>query len=241
MTEYERLYRGILEAYRMRFFPDSRISAQIFETQTSYVLTLAFGLCSAEERPVFSARLAQMIREKDNHMATGFLGTAYLLHVLSDNGYTALAYDLLLQETPPSWLWSVRCGATTIWEHWNGQREDGSFWNPNMNSFNHYAYGAVFDWVIGAACGIAPSADAPGYRKILIAPHPDARLRHANATLDTAYGTVKSGWEYRNESIIYTVWVPQGCQAQLRLPGGYNAVLTSGKYRFYEKAGDQHD
>lgn len=116
MSDYERLLRDISNAYRTRFFPGGRISPQLSETQTSYVLTLAFGLCSGQERPVFAARLADMIREKDNHMTTGFLGTAYLLHVLSDNGYASLAYDLLLQETPPSWLWSVKCGATTVWE-----------------------------------------------------------------------------------------------------------------------------
>lgn len=238
MSDYERLLRDISDAYRARFFPGGRISPQLSETQTSYVLTLAFGLCSGQERPVFAARLADMIREKDNHMTTGFLGTAYLLHVLSDNGYASLAYDLLLQETPPSWLWSVKCGATTVWEHWNGQREDGSFWNPNMNSFNHYAYGAVFDWVIGVACGIKPSAKAPGYQSILIAPHPDPRLGHAQATLETAHGRLLSGWAFREGHITYTLRVPKGCRAHLQLPGGYSTELSSGAYRFYEATGE---
>ena len=105
-------------------------------------------------------------------MTTGFVGTPYILHALSSNGYTDLAYELLLQEKCPSWLYNVKMGATTMWERWTSMNEDGTMNNPEMNSFNHYAYGAVFDWIFGVCAGIKPVESAPAYKEVSIAPIP---------------------------------------------------------------------
>lgn len=126
------------------------------------MLALYFRLCEDPEKTV--QQLAEKIRACGHRLETGFVGTPYLLHVLSDHGETKLAYDLLLREEYPSWLYPVTKGATTIWEHWDGIHEDGSFWSDDMNSFNHYAYGAVADWVYQTAAGIAPLF--PGYQKV---------------------------------------------------------------------------
>ena len=135
---------------------------------TALVLILHFSLCTEEERPALAAKLAEMIRANGNRMTTGFLGTPYILHVLSDNSYTDMAYELLFQEKNPSWLYSVCHGATTMWEHWYSQKEDGTFWSTSMNSFNHYAYGAVFDWIFGVCCGIKTVESAPAYREFTV-------------------------------------------------------------------------
>ena len=124
-----------------------------------------------------SARfLVDDIKSRGNRLSTGFLGTPYLCHVLSDNGYTDVAYDLLLQESYPSWLYPVKMGATTIWERWDGQKTDSTFQDPGMNSFNHYAYGAIGDWMYRVSAGI--EILSPGYKHIAIQPHPTKRLQY---------------------------------------------------------------
>ena len=146
MTSYETLLGEIKEAYRRRF-PE-------YHTQTECVLSLYFDLA---ENPGETARqLADMVR-RGGHLMTGFVGTPYLLHVLADYGYTDLAWSLLLRKEYPGWLYPITKGATTMWEHWDGIKEDGNFWSADMNSFNHYAYGAVADWMYGVAAGIAPA------------------------------------------------------------------------------------
>ena len=167
-------------------------------------------------------------------MTTGFLGTPYLLHALTENGHTDVAYELLFQEQNPSWLYSVNHGATTIWEHWNGIKEDGSFWSKNMNSFNHYAYGAVYDWIFGKAVGIEPMDDAPAYREITLAPHPDRRLGFADGSIDTKFGTIRSHWYYKDDVVYYEFTIPQGVTAHLTLPSGKTETLGEGTYHFAE-------
>jgi alpha-L-rhamnosidase len=175
-----------------------------------------------------------MIRENGTRMTTGFVGTPYLLHVLTENGYNDLAYDLLLQEKTPSWLYSVNHGATTMWEHWNSIKEDGSFWSTNMNSFNHYAYGAVFDWIFGKAMGISTTDTSPAYKEISLAPHPDRRLGFAETSIDTRNGTVRSHWYYMGDVVYYEFDIPAGVTAHLTLPSGYTEILTGGTYHFAE-------
>ena len=116
---------------------------------------------------------------------TGFVGTPYILHVLSAYGHNDIAYSLFLREEYPSWLFSVNQGATTIWEHWDGIMENGDFWSTDMNSFNHYAYGSVADWVYEKAAGITPLEDYPGFGKVLIKPYPDDRMEWLEAAIDT--------------------------------------------------------
>jgi alpha-L-rhamnosidase len=154
--------------------------------------------------------------------------------VLSDNGYTDLAYELLFQEKNPSWLYSVCHGATTMWEHWNSLKEDGSFWSTDMNSFNHYAYGAVFDWIFGVSSGIKTVADAPAYRKIVFEPHPDKRLGYADASIESRCGKVRSNWYYKGDKVYYEFEVPAGSTAEITLPSGYKTTVDEGIYHFAE-------
>ena len=175
--------------------------------------------------------MAALIHQSGDHLTTGFVGTPYLLHALSENGYTPLAYTLLLQQTPPSWLFSVLQGATTIWEHWDGIKKDGSFWSADMNSFNHYAYGAVADWMYGVMAGIGPDESAPGFRHILLRPQPDARIPFAKASIDTKYGRVASEWEIDGSMVNYKFIVPEGATAAITL-GGETKEVGSGTHQF---------
>ena len=177
-----------------------------YKTQTECVLALYFDV--TENKKAVADKLAKMIRENGKRLQTGFVGTPYLLHALSQNGYTELAYDLLLQKSYPSWLYSVKQGATTIWEHWDGVNDRGEFWSKDMNSFNHYAYGSVADWVYGVACGIKTVEDKPGFEEIIIEPHPTKKLDHLSARIDTVRGTVSSAWYKEGDSFRYEITTP---------------------------------
>ena len=244
-AKFEERYRKVVSAFREHYLPNGElrqypdlnpngISDPPNETQTAYALILKFGLCEEKDRQRFADRLAEMIRENGMRMTTGFLGTPYLLHALTENGHTDVAYELLFQEQNPSWLYSVNHGATTIWEHWNGIKEDGSFWSKNMNSFNHYAYGAVYDWIFGKAVGIEPMDDAPAYREITLAPHPDRRLGFADGSIDTQFGTIRSYWYYKDDVVYYEFTIPAGVTAHLTLPSGRTETLEEGTYHFAE-------
>ncbi|MBQ3015038.1 MAG: family 78 glycoside hydrolase catalytic domain, partial [Clostridia bacterium] len=244
-AKFEERYRKVVSAFREHYIPNGElhqypdlnpngISDPPNETQTAYALVLKFNLCEEKDRQRFADRLAEMIRENGMRMTTGFLGTPYLLHALTENGHTDVAYELLFQEQNPSWLYSVNHGATTIWEHWNGIKEDGSFWSKDMNSFNHYAYGAVYDWIFGKAVGIDPMDDAPAYREITLAPHPDRRLGFADGSIDTKFGTIRSHWYYKDDVVYYEFTIPQGVTAHLTLPSGKIETLGEGTYHFAE-------
>ncbi len=255
MTYYKEMKQNIFQAFRSYFMengmpkeelpftertPEGR-SAVIDTvrkgmTQTALVLILHFGLCTDGERPALEAKLAELIASFDGLMSTGFVGTPYLLHVLSEAGRDDLAYQLLFEERNPSWLYSVVHGATTMWEHWNSLKEDGSFWSTAMNSFNHYAYGSVCDWLYGVAAGITVSEDGVGYRKFTLTPHPDRRLGHVNCRLNTVAGEVVSNWYYSGDTVHYEFTVPNGSVAEMTLPDGKRATLGAGVYRFASKA-----
>jgi alpha-L-rhamnosidase len=173
-----------------------------------------------------------MIRENGTKMTTGFVGTPYILHVLSEGGETELAYELLMQEQNPSWLYSVCHGATTMWEHWNSIKEDGSFWSTAMNSFNHYAYGAVFDWIFGVAVGIKPDESDVAYRRINIEPHPSRALGYADGSIKTELGRVRVHWYYKGERVYYEIEIPKGATARVKLPDGTARELCGGVYHF---------
>ena len=252
VSEYRELYGRIRRAFREYFMedglpkkklPHTEIGRSVDkpemdverrgDTQTAIVLILHFGIAEESERPRLTAELIRLIREAGGVMTTGFVGTPYILHALSENGQTDLAFELLFNERSPSWLYSVMRGATTMWEHWNSIREDGSFWSTSMNSFNHYAYGAVFDWIFGVSSGIKPIE--PGYRKIAFAPHPDKRLGFADASIETALGRVALSWKYVGEAVRYAIEVPSGASAVFTLPSGRSFELGEGKYHFTEE------
>ncbi|MBQ7880053.1 MAG: alfa-L-rhamnosidase, partial [Clostridia bacterium] len=201
-------------------------------TQTSLTLLLQFDLCLPSERQKIAKKLAELIRENGNRLTTGFVGTPYLLHALSENGYVDVAYDLLLQEINPSWLYAVNHGATTIWEHWDGVKEDGSFWSADMNSFNHYAYGAVYDWIFGVAAGIKVREDGAGYKRIRISPNPEKRIGFMDVTYETRMGALRSAWKYTGDRVTYTFTVPKGVEAEIYLPNEGLVARGSGEFSF---------
>jgi alpha-L-rhamnosidase len=197
-------------------------------SQTSYVLALKFNLLPENLRAKAAAFLIEDIKHRNNHLSTGFLGTPYLCHVLSDNGYTETAYDLLLQESYPSWLYPVKMGATTIWERWDGEKTDSTFQDEGMNSFNHYAYGAIGDWMYRVSAGIE-IVDG-GYKHILIQPHPTMKLSYSKASFESVYGTVSSGWERKDGKIIIKVRIPANTTATIILPtDSQSKVRETGK------------
>ncbi len=249
VSEYEALYQKVLAKFRECYIEEGKPVCKGDalknwhnaekqpvvnpDTQTARVLMLRFDLCTEEERPIVAKDLADMVVANGTHLTTGFVGTPYLLHVLAENGYEKLAYDLLLQETFPSWLFSVKQGATTMWEHWDGIKEDGTFWSDKMNSYNHYAYGSVYDWIFGVAAGIKVKEEGVAYEKISLKPIPDARLGHLTASIETRRGKLLSHWEYRLDGkVYYRFEIPEGCEAELTLPDGRREILTAGVYQY---------
>jgi len=158
------------------------------------------------------------IKSYRNHLTTGFLGTPYLCHVLSRFGYSDMAYKLLLQDTYPSWLYPVKMGATTIWERWDGIKPDSTFEVPSMNSFNHYSYGAIGDWMYRVMVGIDTYEDGVGYKHIKIQPHIGGGFTNAAASLQTYYGTLSSGWKIEGGKIILDVEIPANTTATVYIP-----------------------
>jgi alpha-L-rhamnosidase len=187
-------------------------------TQTAYVLALHFDLLPESMRPLAVERLVEEIRQGQYHLTTGFVGTPYLCHVLSRYGYTDVAYELLNQESYPSWLYPVKQGATTIWERWDGIKPDGSFQNASMNSFNHYAYGAIGEWLYRVVAGIELDPDTPGYKRILIQPQPGGQLTSARASLDSMYGRIESKWVLEDNDFQLVVTIPANTEGIVRLP-----------------------
>lgn len=198
MTEYEELYENIVKTFKERFTE--------LATQTANVLALQFSL--TDKREESAAKLVQMIRENGNRLQTGFVGTPFLLHVLSENGYADVAYDLLFQDAFPSWLYEVNHGATTIWEHWDGIRDDGTIWSADMNSYNHYAYGCVLDWIYGVAAGIQTVEAHPGFERVVIKPIPDKRMGWLNVSIETSQGIIRSKWVCQGENVRYEISTP---------------------------------
>jgi alpha-L-rhamnosidase len=194
------------------------------ESQTGYVLALNFNLLPENLRAKATQFLVDDIKGRGNHLSTGFLGTPYLCHVLSDNGRADVAYDLLLQESFPSWLYPVKMGATTIWERWDGQKPDSTFQDVGMNSFNHYAYGAIGDWMYRVVAGI--EIGQPGYKQVLIQPQPSKKLGYAKASYESAYGTISSGWETKDGKMIVKVKIPANTTATIKLPSAKTDAVT---------------
>ncbi|WP_293311861.1 glycoside hydrolase family 78 protein [Pedobacter sp. UBA5917] len=234
VAKYSDLLEKIKEAYiKENMTPSGKL---ISNTQTAYVLALQFDMLPENLRAQAAQRLVDNVRDYGNHLTTGFLGTPYLCHVLSRFGHEDVAYDLLLQESYPSWLYPVKMGATTIWERWDGIKQDGSFQTADMNSFNHYAYGAIGDWMYKNIAGINPVSTQPGYKAILIAPRPGGKLTNASAELETAYGTIKSSWTIVNGIFKLDVTVPANTTAKVILPKtDKKEEIGSGSYHFEYK------
>jgi|WetSurSiteA1Bulk_404760.scaffolds.fasta_scaffold03554_3 alpha-L-rhamnosidase len=220
---YSDLFNKIKNAFNREYVtPAGRVGTN---SQTSYVLALMFNLLPDDLRPKAAKFLVDDIKSRRNHLSTGFLGTPFLCHVLTQSGFADVAYDLLIQETYPSWLYPVKMGATTIWERWDGQKTDSTFQDPGMNSFNHYAYGAIGDWMYRNSAGIDNSK--PGYKEITIQPCISKKLEFTKATFESPYGAIASGWERKGNKIIIQVKIPANTNAKILLPVDDITKVTS--------------
>ncbi len=232
--EDEAKYADLAEKVRAAFIK-RYITASGFvhaHTQTGYVLALHFDLLPAALRPVAVQHLVDSIQQYDNHLSTGFVGTPYLNHVLTAGGRLDVAYKLLLQETCPSWLYPVTQGATTIWERWDGWTKEKGPQDPGMNSYNHYAYGAIGHWMYNTLAGLDLDPASPAYKHSLIKPQPpaDGAITHAKATLQTLYGLLSSAWKIEGQTFHLDVIVPANTTATVRVPTKDAAKVTeSGK------------
>lgn len=225
--QYTLLFESIKTAFQREYMtPSGRLASN---TQTAYVLALAFDVLPESARPQAAKRLANNILDY-GHLTTGFLGTPLLCPVLSGWGYDSLAYALLERKKYPSWLYPVTKGATTIWERWDGIKPDGTFQNTGMNSFNHYAYGAIGHWMYSRVAGLGQAPGSVGYKRLLLQPTPGGTLTWANASLRTPNGMAESGWGKTAAGLHITATVPSGSTARLRLPGAVGkTVLENGK------------
>ena len=228
VERYSDLLKHIKEAFMKEYVTPS--GRMVSSTQTAYVLALQFDMLPENLRAQAAHRLAENVRNYEDHLTTGFLGTPYLCHVLTRFGYDTVAYKLLLQETYPSWLYPVKMGATTIWERWDGQKPDSSFQTPGMNSFNHYAYGAIGDWMYRNITGLDTYDDGAGYKKIIIRPHPGGHLDYARASLATGYGKLSVQWKITAGKFLMDIEIPANVSASIYLPvTSVQDVLEGGK------------
>ncbi|WP_440132809.1 family 78 glycoside hydrolase catalytic domain [Chitinophaga sancti] len=220
-------YTQSLQAIKAAFLKNyiSPEGVAITNTQTAYVLALQFDMLPDSMKKNAAGRLAALVTKNNNHLATGFLGTPYLLHALSENGYTDLAYKVLNQETCPSWLYPVKMGATTIWEKWDAIRPDSTV---QATSYNHYSYGAVGEWLYRVVAGI--DAASPGYEKILIHPRLGGGIEWVNASYTCPYGKIVSNWKMEQGKFTLHVEIPAGTRATIMIPGKKSMEVTAGTY-----------
>ena len=222
-VRYRRLFERVRQAFITRYVTGAgRVAG---ETQTGYVLALHFDLLPQALRSAAADALARNILERDTHLSTGFVGTPYLLYVLTAAGRLDLAYALLFQQTWPSWLYPVTQGATTIWERWDGWTHDKGFQDPGMNSFNHYAYGAIGEWLYATVAGIDVDPEYPGYRHLVLHPRPGGGLTAARAALDTMYGRAVSDWRIDRDRFIWEIVVPPNTTATAYVPAPEGTIV----------------
>ena len=199
---------------------DGTFKTEILNTmQTPALFALKNNIVEGEVKANMIARLRENFKQHDNCLQTGFLGTSILMATLTENGMEDIAYELLFQRKNPSWLYSVDNGATTIWERWNSYMADKGMGPRGMNSFNHYAYGCVCEWIWESAAGIAADPTAPGFKHIIMKPVPDKRLGHLTAEYNSAAGVIKSAWKYEGDKWIWEFTIPEGATATVTLPG----------------------
>lgn len=225
--EYALLAKEIREAILEKYFDENGLC--ICHTQTGAAIAIMFGITDQKEEE--GAALSRRVADNNNHLNTGFVGTTILCPALTETGYHAQAVDLLLNEDYPGWLYSVKLGATTIWERWNSVLPDGHMNPEGMNSLNHYSYGSIAAWMYGYIGGIREAE--PGFRRAVIEPHPDKRLGSAKCTLRTAAGNYRSDWKYDEDgNVSYEIEIPFGCVGEVGLPDGRKETLKAGTYCF---------
>jgi alpha-L-rhamnosidase len=238
---FEKIKAAFIHAY---VHPDGSVSAalslpgkssdavtnradKLVETQTGYVLALHMDLLPRSLRPLAAQRLVERIEARGGKLATGFLGTPYLLEVLADTGHADVAYQLLLNTGYPSWGYMVEHGATTMWERWNSDQMLG---DPGMNSFNHYAYGAVGEWLYRYAAGIDTTAADAGFHTTVFHPNFDARLGSVDFSYESLYGTIHSAWTVKANDAVWNVTIPANTRARILLSSTQaRAYMLNGK------------
>lgn len=232
---YSALYNKVIENFRKEFVsPNGRL---VTPTQTAHVLALVFNLVEEKDRERVAKTLVGYLEENKVHLTTGFVGTPYLCDALTQSGYLDLSYKLLLQKDYPSWLYQITKGATTIWEHWDGMKEDGSFWSKDMNSFNHYAYGAIGDWMYRIMAGIDLDSEKPAYKHINIRPQPGQDITFVRGNLDSMFGEIKSEWVKNAESMEVKINIPANTTAKVVLPNAKVQDVFEEKKRLEEVEG----
>ena len=228
VKKYKDLYKSIANAFENAFFEEGKFTGEI-QTQTSYLLGIYFDLLKPETKLKAQKYLLEEIKNANYHLGTGFLGTPILPRVLDEMGEIDLMYKILFKETYPSWFYSINQGATTMWERWNSYSKTEGYNPQPMNSLNHYAYGAVGQWMYERIAGLASLA--PGYKKIRIAPIPNTEfLTSASASVKTPYGKASSSWKIENNSFNLDVVIPPNTTAEIHIPyGTKNNLLLDGK------------
>ncbi|MGY1625162.1 family 78 glycoside hydrolase catalytic domain [Geodermatophilus sp. SYSU D00965] len=222
-ARYGELADDVRAAWQAEYLTDGRL---LRDTQGAHVRALAFDLVPQASRPAVAERLVELVREADTHVGTGFLATPYLLPVLADAGHLDVAYELLLQDTEPSWLTMVDRGATTVWEHWNGVDADGV---PH-ESLNHYSKGAVVSFLHRYTAGI--DLVEPAYRRFRVRPRPGGGLTSAEAAHESPYGRIESAWQISGGALSLRVVVPAGTTADVVLPDGTTATAGPGEHTY---------
>ncbi|MFJ3640062.1 alpha-L-rhamnosidase [Streptomyces sp. NPDC090108] len=221
---YRALAGGVRDAFRAAYVTaGGRVKG---DTQTAYVLALSMDLLAEADRAAAAGRLVELIEARNGHLSTGFLGTPRLLPVLTDTGHTDVAYRLLTQRTFPGWGYQIDRGATTMWERWDSITPDGGFQDAGMNSFNHYAYGSVGEWMYTHIAGIAPAA--PGFRKILVRPRPGGGVTEAHARHDSVYGRISTDWRTDAGGFRLTLTVPPNTTAEVWVPEDRGPARAAG-------------
>lgn len=220
-SRYETMTRDAKTYIRERFFDENgKFKTDILNTmQTPALFALKNNILDGAAKEAMIGRLRENFAEHGNCLQTGFLGTSILMPTLSENGMSDIAWELLFQRKNPSWIYSIDNGATTIWERWNSYMIDKGMGPKGMNSFNHYAYGVVCEWIWETAAGIASDPANPGFRHIIMKPVPDKRLGYLKAEYRSASGVIRSAWKYEGDNWIWEFSIPDGCTATVTLPG----------------------
>ena len=230
---FEAMETAAKDYLRATFFDENGyFKTEVLNTmQTPALFALKNQLFDGQIREEMIARLRENFKSHDNCLQTGFLGTSILMSTLTENGMVDIAYELLFQRKNPSWLYSVDNGATTVWERWNSYMIEKGMGPKGMNSFNHYAYGCVCEWIWETAAGISCTSANPGFSRIVMAPVPDKRLGFVDAEYDSAAGKIRSSWRYEGDTWVWEFTVPEGAVADVTLPGeSESEEYVSGNY-----------
>lgn len=233
--KYQKIHEDTVRYFQKKYFlPDGRMSIQ---TQTAHVLALSFQLAPEHYKKQTIDGLIDLLTQKGMHLSTGFLGTPFIMHALSENDHLEEAYELLLKKDFPSWLYQVEQGATTVWEHWDGLKQDGSMWSADMNSFNHYAYGAIGKWLYEICAGLRRNEEHPGYKHFFVEPNPGGNLKYVKTTHLTEYGEICVGWERKEKQMVLGVQIPDNTTATIILNQNIKMMDSDG-LKFIKK--DNH-